>query len=283
MERRGRQRREGAGPPEDAASHGVCGMGPWELGALLAGLILGSFANVCIHRIPLEQSIVRPRSRCPRCGVPIRPWDNVPVLSYLWLLGRCRACHARISPRYPLVEAANGFLYWAVAVTQAPGGAAGVTMLFLTALLVLSLIDLEHYILPNVITLPGVVLGVAATFLPGWPLSPLESILSALGGYVALAIFGMSYQKLRGVEGLGQGDWKMVAMLGAFLGWRGAVLTVLFASVVGTLVGLAAALWQRTSLRQQRVPLGTFLGLAAMVVVFVGRPVMNWYWSLWNG
>jgi leader peptidase (prepilin peptidase)/N-methyltransferase len=255
----------------------------WELGALLAGLLVGSFANVCIHRIPRGESIVRPRSRCPRCGAAIRAWENVPILSYALLLGRCRACRAPISPRYPLVEAGNGLLYWAVAAAQAPGVAAGLTMALLTALLVLSLIDLEHYILPNVITLPGIVVGIGASFVPGWPVGTIEALLSAAGGYACLALFGIAYQKLRGVEGLGQGDWKMVAMLGAFLGWRGAVLAVLLASIGGTIVGVAVALWLRSSVRQQRVPLGTFLGLASIAVVFVGPRLLGWYGGLWHG
>jgi leader peptidase (prepilin peptidase)/N-methyltransferase len=255
----------------------------WELGALLAGLLIGSFANVCIHRIPRGESIVRPRSHCPRCGAAIRAWENVPILSYVLLLGRCHACRAPISPRYPLVEAANGLMYWAVAVTQAANLAAGVTMALLTTLLVLSLIDLEHYILPNVITLPGIAAGIAASFVPGWPITTLDAMLSAAGGYACLALFGLAYQKLRGVEGLGQGDWKMVAMLGAFLGWRGTVLSLLLASVGGTIVGIAVALWRRSSVRQQRVPLGTFLGLAAIAVVFTGPRLLRWYSDLWGG
>jgi leader peptidase (prepilin peptidase)/N-methyltransferase len=253
----------------------------WEIWALVFGLIIGSFANVCIYRIPIGKSVVRPRSSCPRCGAAIRPWDNIPVLSFLLLLGRCRACRGRISPRYPLVEMANGLLYAAVAATQAPGPYALVTMAFLTAFLVLSLIDLEHFILPNVITLPGIVLGVAASFLPDSPLAPWEALASAASGYALFALFGLAYQRLRGAEGLGQGDWKMAAMLGAFLGWRGALLAVFLASVSGTLVGAAIALWRRRSVRQQRVPLGTFLGLAAIVVVFVGQDLLGWYARFW--
>lgn len=255
----------------------------WELGALVAGLIIGSFANVCIHRIPRGESIVRPRSRCPRCGAPIRAWENVPVLSYLALLGRCRACRAPISPRYPLVEAGNGLLYWAVAIVQAPSAAAALTMVLLTALLVLSLIDLDHFVLPNVITLPGIAVGIAASLVPGWPVGTLEALLSAAAGYAVLALFGIAYEKLRGIEGLGQGDWKMVAMLGAFLGWRGALLSLLLASVAGTIVGTAVALWLRSSVRQQRIPLGTFLGLGAIAVVFFGPALLGWYGSLWHG
>jgi leader peptidase (prepilin peptidase) / N-methyltransferase len=255
----------------------------WRLSAALGGLIVGSFANVCIHRIPRGESIVAPRSRCPACHALIRAQDNVPILSYLFLLGRCRVCRVPISPRYPLVEAANGLLYWAVALMLPPGAVAGVIMLFLTALLVLSLIDLEHYILPDVITLPGIVVAIAASFLPGWHIAPREAVLGAAGAYATLAVFGLAYEKIRGVEGLGQGDWKMAAMLAALLGWRGALLTLLLASVAGTVVGVAVALWQRSSVRQQRIPLGTFLGLAGIVVIFVGSRLLTWYAGLWYG
>ncbi len=249
----------------------------WEIWALVFGLVIGSFANVCIYRIPIGKSIVRPRSSCPRCGAAIRPWDNIPVLSFLLLLGRCRSCRTRISLRYPLVELANGLLYWAVAVLQPPGPYVLVTMAFLTAFLVLSLIDLEHFILPNVITLPGIAVGVAASFLPESPLSPRDALAGAALGYAAFALIGLAYRVLRGVEGLGQGDWKMAAMLGAFLGWKGALLAVFLASVAGTVVGVAVAVWRRRSVRQQRIPLGTFLGLAAIVVVFLGSDLLEWY------
>jgi leader peptidase (prepilin peptidase)/N-methyltransferase len=254
----------------------------WEIWALVFGLIIGSFANVCIYRIPIGKSVVRPRSSCPRCAAAIRAWDNIPVLSFLLLLGRCRVCRGRISPRYPLVELANGLLYGAVAVTHAPGPRALVTMAFLTALLVLSLIDLEHFILPDVITLPGIIVGVAASFLPDSLLSPGEALASAAAAYALFALFGLAYQKLRGAEGLGQGDWKMVAMLGAFLGWKGALLAVFLASVGGTLTGAAIALWRRRSVRQERIPLGTFLGLAAIVVVFLGADLLGWYARFWD-
>jgi len=249
----------------------------WEPGALFFGLVVGSFANVCIYRIPRGESIVLPASHCPRCGRPIRPWDNVPVLSYLVLLGRCRDCRARISPRYPLVELANGLLYWGIAATSVPGPTPAVHMALATALVILALIDLERFILPNVITLPGIVVGLAASFLPDARLSPLESAASAAGGYLLFGLVGVAYKKLRGVEGLGQGDWKMVAMLGAFLGWRQTLLTILLASVLGTIVGVAVGLRRGRDIRRQRVPLGTFLALAALIVLFVGERILSWY------
>jgi leader peptidase (prepilin peptidase)/N-methyltransferase len=255
----------------------------WEIWAILFGLVVGSFANVCIHRIPRGQSVVAPRSRCPQCGAAIRPWDNVPVLSFVVLRGRCRACRGRISLRYPLVELANGLLWGSVAVVQPPEPRAFVTMAFLTALLVLSLIDLEHFVLPDVITLPGIALGLGASLLPEARVAPREALASAAGAFALFALVALVYQKLRGVEGLGQGDWKMVAMLGAFLGWQGTLLTVLLACVGGTLVGVTIALWQRAEVRRQRIPLGTFLGLAGMVVVFLGDDLLAWYGRLWIG
>jgi len=158
-----------------------------------------------------------------------------------------------------------------------------VRMAFVTALLVLALIDLEHFMLPNAITLPGVAVGFAASFLPDARLAPLESGLSAAGSYLVFALFGLAYEWLRGVEGLGQGDWKMVAMLGAFLGWRATLLTVLLASVLGTVVGVALGLRRGQGVRQQRVPLGAFLGLAAIGVVFVGDSMLAWYGGFFRG
>ena len=258
----------------------------WPLFALAMGLLIGSFANVCIHRIPLGESVVAPRSRCPSCRTPIASGDNVPILSYLVLAGRCRHCGAGISLRYPAVELTNGLLYVAVALRDGPTVRAFVDMAFVTALLVLTLIDLDHQILPNVITRPGIALGIAVSVLawqqgwPGYP-TPLESIASAAGGYLAFGALALAYRRLRGVEGLGQGDWKLAAMLGAFLGWERMLLTILLASVVGTVVGLALmALRGRSS--QHALPLGTFLGVAGILALFVGQPALAWYRELWR-
>jgi leader peptidase (prepilin peptidase) / N-methyltransferase len=249
-----------------------------EFAALLFGLLVGSFANVCIHRIPLEQSVVRPPSRCPSCGALIRPWDNVPLVSYVLLRGRCRSCRAPFSPRYPAVEAANGLLWMGLVALRGPSFTTLATMAFLTGLVVLSLIDLDHHLLPNVITLPGVALGLAASFLPGSPLRPVESAAAALGGYLAFLVVAKGYEWTRKVEGLGRGDWKMAALLGAFLGWQKMLLAVFVASLLGTLVGVGLILFKGRDGRYA-LPLGTFLGLAGILVVFTGDPVIAWYRS----
>jgi leader peptidase (prepilin peptidase)/N-methyltransferase len=254
----------------------------WPWFALALGLIVGSFANVCIHRIPLGQSIVSPPSRCPSCGTPIRPWHNVPLVGYVLLLGRCRACRKPISIRYPLVEAANGALYLGAALAFGASPAALFLMLFLTALLVLSLIDLDHQILPDVLTLPWTALGLAANAAGLLPAGLWSSLAGAVGGYVAFLAVARVYRKTRGVEGLGEGDWKMAAMLGATLGWRLLLLVVFLASIAGSLVGLGLMLVLRRS-RREPLPFGTFLGLAAILVVFVGDGVLGWYAALLRG
>jgi leader peptidase (prepilin peptidase)/N-methyltransferase len=251
----------------------------FEAACCALGLVVGSFANVCIHRLPERRSVVTPPSSCPDCGARIRAGDNIPVLSYIALLGRCRSCGTRISPRYPAVEAANGAAYAALAAMGGPTWQTLVSMGLVTALLILSLIDLDHQILPNAITRPGIAAGIAASFLPGSPLPPLASAAAAAGGYLTLFAVATGYQALRGREGLGQGDWKMVAMLGAFLGWQKMLLTVFLASVGGMAVGLALIAFGGRDL-QHRLPLGTFLGAAGIAVVFGGDALLAWYRGL---
>jgi len=254
----------------------------FEITALLLGLVVGSFANVCIHRLPLGQSVVRPPSRCPACGTLIKAYDNLPVLGFLLLRGRCRACRAPISWRYPAVEAANGLLWLALAYWHGPTPRSFVEMALFSALLVLSLIDLDHQLLPDVITLPGVAIGLAASFLPGSPVTPLQALLAAAGGWLAFAAVAKAYEKTRGIEGLGQGDWKLAALLGAFLGFQKMLLTVLLASMAGTLVGLLAIALRGRDMRYA-LPLGTFLGAAGVVTVFVGDALLAWYRGLFGG
>jgi len=254
----------------------------FEITALLLGLVVGSFANVCIHRLPLGQSVVRPPSRCPACGTLIKAYDNLPVLGFLLLRGRCRACRAAISWRYPAVEAANGLLWLALAYWHGPTPRSFVEMALFSALLVLSLIDLDHQLLPDVITLPGVAIGLAASFLPGSPVTPLQALLAAAGGWLAFAAVAKAYEKTRGIEGLGQGDWKLAALLGAFLGFQKMLLTVLLASMAGTLVGLLAIALRGRDMRYA-LPLGTFLGAAGVLTVFVGDALLAWYRGLFGG
>ena len=253
----------------------------WPWVALLVGLVVGSFANVCIHRLPERLSVVRPRSRCPRCGAPIGAADNVPILSYLVLGGRCRACRAPISARYPMVEAVNAAMYFALARLMGPTAQAVVAMALVTALLVLTLIDYDHQLLPDAVTLPGIAAGLAASLLDGPP-TPLSSAAAAAGGYLAFWAVAKAYERTRGIEGLGQGDWKMTAMLGAFLGWEKLLLTVFVATLSGTVVGLGLMAFGGRSGRHA-LPLGTFLGIAGIAVVFAGQPVLDWYRGLLHG
>jgi leader peptidase (prepilin peptidase) / N-methyltransferase len=254
----------------------------FEVTAFLLGLVVGSFANVCIHRLPLGLSVVRPPSRCPVCGTLIKAYDNLPLLGWLLLRGRCRACRAPISWRYPAVEAANGLLWLALGFWHGPAPRTFVEMALVTALLALSLIDLEHQILPDVITLPGIAVGLAASFLPGSPVTPLAASLAAAGGWLAFAAVAKAYQMIRGVEGLGQGDWKLAALLGAFLGWQKMLLAVLLASVAGTIVGLLAIALRGRDMRYA-LPLGTFLGAAGVLTVFLGDSLLGWYRGLFGG
>ncbi len=254
----------------------------FEWQALLFGMIIGSFANVCIHRLPRGESLVRPRSRCPACGAPIGALDNIPVLSWLFLGGRCRRCRGRISVRYPAVELANGLLWMGVATALGPTPRAFVLMAFATVVLVLALIDLEHQLLPDVITLPGIAAGIASSLLPDSPVTLLGSIAAAVGGFAALTAINAVYRSVRGTDGFGGGDPKMVAMIGAFLGWQGALLTVLVASVAGTFVGVGLMIFEGRD-AQHKLPLGTFLALGALVVVFAGDPLVGWYRGLLGG
>jgi leader peptidase (prepilin peptidase)/N-methyltransferase len=254
----------------------------FETTAFLLGLVVGSFANVCIHRLPRGESIVSPPSRCPACGTRIQAHDNLPVIGWLLLRGRCRACHAPISWRYPAVEAVNGLLWLALAFWHGPAPRSFVEMALVSALLVLSLIDLDHKILPDVITLPGLAIGLTASFLPDSPVTPLAAVLAAAGGWLAFAAVAKAYQKTRGVEGLGQGDWKLAALLGAFLGWQKLLLTVLIASLAGTVVGLLAIALRGRDMRYA-LPLGSFLGAAGVLAVFLGDALLVWYRGLFGG
>jgi leader peptidase (prepilin peptidase) / N-methyltransferase len=255
----------------------------FDLLALIMGLAVGSFANVCIHRIPLGESVVTPPSRCPKCRALVRPFDNLPVLSWFWLRGRCRSCRAPISGRYPVVEATNGALYLGLAWV---GGLSTWTLLAMplaTALLVLALIDLDHQLLPDVITLPGIAFGLAASFVPGWPVGPWEAAGAAAGGYLALMFVARAYQWWAlGEEGLGRGDWKMAALLGACLGWQKVLLVVLLASLGGTAVGVGVMVLGRGD-RKSKLPLGTFLGAAGILVLFGGDRLLSWYSGFFRG
>lgn len=243
--------------------------------AAVAGLLVGSFLNVVIHRVPLGHSIVMPGSRCPRCGAPIRPIDNVPVVSWLWLRGRCRACRAPISPRYPVVELANGFLWLAAArLALSPVDfAAGAALS--SACLALVFIDFDHQILPDAITLPLAAAGFALSFFSprlGWR----ESLLGIAAGAGSLWLVAFLYEKTTGREGMGFGDVKMLGAIGAFAGPKGVLATVLFASLSGSVVGLTLMAVGGGSWKT-RLPFGVFLGAAGVAAFYFAAPLWGWY------
>jgi len=236
------------------------------------GLVFGSFLNVVVHRLPRGMSLVRPGSHCPKCGAPVRWFDNIPVLSYLLLGGRCRACRATISLRYPLVELAAGVIAAAVVARFGLTLQGLEAMLLVMLLLPLALIDLEHHLLPDVLTLPGIVLGLAGSAAGGFvPL--LNSVIGALVGAAVPYVVIVVYRRLRGVEGMGLGDVKLLAMIGAFLGWRGVLLTLGLAATAGALLGLTLIALGRGR-RDTELPFGTFLAGAATIVLFAGNVLL---------
>ncbi|RME86718.1 MAG: prepilin peptidase [Zetaproteobacteria bacterium] len=225
---------------------------------------MGSFANVVVLRVPERRSLLWPPSRCPKCEAPIAWYDNVPILSWLWLRGRCRRCRAPISPMYPLVEAAYAAL-WAGAIAYwGPGLVALKAIVFGSWLVALALIDLRTMLLPDLLTISGMFAGLLLSWAEGMG---KDALVGAVAGYAAFALIGWSFQRLTGREGLGQGDWKLLAMIGAFLGWRALPIVVFLSSAVGAAVG-GAWIWLRRKGKDTEIPYGPFLAAAA-VVVFV--------------
>ena len=242
------------------------------------GLVIGSFLNVCIYRLPRKQSVVTPPSHCTACGRSLRWFENLPVLGYVALGGRCRTCGEPISVMYPLVELVTPLLfllhYWQLGWQPLLFS----RLVFAAAMVVLFVIDLQHRILPNVITLPGVVAGFASSLLlpPGW----LEALIGiAVGGGSLLAI-GEAYYRVRGEEGLGMGDVKMLAMIGAFLGWRLMLVTLVLASFAGSLVGVGLIVAKRRDMKYA-LPFGTFLAVGAITSGVIGEGLLEWYWSFY--
>ena len=261
----------------------------------VVGAIIGSFLNVVIHRVPREESIAFPASRCPSCGTAIRPYDNIPVVSWAALRGRCRSCKTPISARYPAVELLTAALfaltYWLHS---------GLTLslpfdlAFVAAILALIFIDAEHMILPNVITYPGAALAVVArvivpnlygvaslggsqTQLRPWLVSLGGAVLGALVGGGFLWLVGWLWERARGVEAMGLGDVKMMFMVGAFLGWPLTLLTIFVGVLTGSIAGVAVMFGRKERDMQMMLPFGIFLGLGSLVSLFFGTSIIDWY------
>jgi leader peptidase (prepilin peptidase)/N-methyltransferase len=267
--------------------------------ALLFGLLVGSFLNVCIARLPAGGSIVKPASNCPRCKQPIRWYDNVPLASYLILRAKCRDCGSPISLRYPLVELLNGLLYAWTVHEFGLNSEALMIMALCSSLVVITFIDFDHQIIPDVITLPGMLLGLALApfcmyaltdplpFQLGRIVPPGNVYLAALlnsliglllGGFPLFAI-GWLWEKLRHVEAMGGGDVKLMAMVGSIIGWKGALLTIFFGAIGGSIVGGAMIALRRHRM-ENVLPFGPFLALGALISSFYGGDILSWYFGL---
>jgi leader peptidase (prepilin peptidase)/N-methyltransferase len=242
------------------------------------GAIVGSFLNVCIYRLPRGTSIVWPASACTACRRELSWYENIPIVSYLVLRGRCRTCRARITPRYPLIEAVTALMFAFAMWYYGPGLLLVSRLMFGCALIVLFAIDLEHHLLPNVITLPGIVAGFLFSLVtePGW----LASLIGIALGAGMLYAIAEAYYRIRHEEGLGMGDVKMLAMVGAFLGWKLTLVTLMMASFAGSVMGGLLILAQRGGMKTA-LPFGTFLAVGAGLAAVVGSPVLNWYLGLW--
>ncbi len=253
-------------------------MTPTDLPVLLIaaafGLIVGSFLNVVIYRLPRGKSVVWPASACGGCHRELRWFENIPLVSWAVLGGKCARCQAPISMQYPLVEATTALLFVIVAATTPVGPLLAARLVFVGLLVVLFGIDLEHQILPNVITLPGIAVGLAFSWFapPGWR----AALLGALLGAGVLYAIAAGYYAVRKEEGLGMGDVKMLAMIGAFLGWQAVLLTLVLASFSGAVIGLAMIAGQRGSMKYA-LPFGTFLAIGALVAMLAGQPIIDWY------
>jgi leader peptidase (prepilin peptidase)/N-methyltransferase len=277
---------------------------PSVVGYVIAGVfgaIIGSFLNVVIHRVPLEESIVFPNSRCPSCGAVIAFYDNIPILSFAFLRAKCRNCKEHISFRYPAVELLTAALFIGVAWHDGLSAALPFDLVFSAALLALVFIDAEHMILPNVITYPGIVFAVIARVaiplltgtphfddvpslsggalagMPLWVISLAGALIGALIGGGSLWLMGWTWEKLRGIEAMGLGDVKMMFMVGAYLGWRLTILTIFVGVLGGSLIGILLMARQGQRNMQMLLPFGVFLGLGAIAALLFGAPLVEWY------
>jgi leader peptidase (prepilin peptidase) / N-methyltransferase len=243
------------------------------------GLAVGSFLNVCIHRLPRDSSIVNPPSSCPNCGHMLRWYDNVPVVSYAWLRGRCRSCRTPISIRYPIVEIVTMLVFLLHLYVFGWSALMAVRLVFACALIVLFAIDLEHHLLPNVITLPGIAVGLIFSVIV--PPGIRDALLGALLGGGVLWLIGEAYFRYSGQQGMGGGDVKMLAMIGAFLGWKLVLVTLVMSSVAGSLIGMLVIASRRGGMKYA-LPYGTFLALGGLVASLAGGKIVDWYVGLYS-
>jgi len=249
--------------------------------SFLLGLVLGSFINVCIYRIPEKMSIVNPGSHCRTCSAVLKWYDNIPLLSYLILRGRCRQCGAPIRFRYPLVEGLAGVLSLALFLRHGLGFVYLHLMVFSLSLVTISFIDLDHMIIPDILSIPGMIIGIPASFLVN-DVSVLDSLIGILAGGGTFYGIACGYSLLTGKDGMGGGDIKLIAMIGAWMGWRPLPIVVLVSALAGTLIGGIFIFASGKGL-QARIPFGPFLAIGALVYVFFGNEIILWYMRFLQG
>jgi leader peptidase (prepilin peptidase)/N-methyltransferase len=240
------------------------------------GTIVGSFLNVCIHRLPQGKSIIMPSSHCPLCKTPIPFYDNIPLVSFILLRGKCRACHAPISLRYPLVEFLMGLFSVILLLRYGISSLYLVYLAFFASLTLVSFIDFSHRIIPDVISLPGILVGLIIFLLhPQMPIK--DSLIGVLVGGGSLYAVASMYHLVTKREGMGGGDIKLLAMIGAFIGWKGVLFTILCSSFIGSIVGVALMLISAQADSKYAVPFGPFLSLGAVIYVLWGEALISWY------
>lgn len=265
----------------------------YALFAFVLGAVVGSFLNVCICRMPEGESVVSPPSHCPKCDYRIRWYDNIPILSYLLLRGKCRGCQASISLTYPMVELLNALITLALflrvlpprLLAEAPpeivlrlGVVFAVLFVFCSALVVVTFIDLEHQVIPDSITLPGIVIGfIASFFIPqlGW----VNSLIGIVAGGGSLLLIAYGYELVAKKEGMGGGDVKLLAMMGAFLGWKAIIFIIFTASLIGSVIGVGVMLAKKKD-ASLAIPFGPFLAGGAILYIFCGKRIIHWYLTM---
>lgn len=237
--------------------------------AFIVGAVMGSFSNVCIFRIPLELSIVRPGSYCPTCKTPLAILDNLPLLSFIFLKGKCRYCQGKISWRYPAVELLTATFYLLVYL-RFDFPVTIIYTLLVTSLIVITFIDIDYKIIPNTITLPGIPIGLALSYF-FLPHSIINALIGMLGGGGLLLLMAVIYP-----GGMGGGDIKMIAMLGAFLGWEKVFLTIFLGSLIGSVVGITMIILKKGG-RKTKIPFGPYLAAGAVLSIFLGNAIIEYY------
>jgi leader peptidase (prepilin peptidase)/N-methyltransferase len=250
----------------------------WIVGSIVFGAIVGSFLNVCICRIPRGESIILPGSHCPHCQRSIPFYDNIPLVSYFLLKAKCRSCQGPISLQYPLVEAVTALSSFLLFSRLGISWSYLFYFSFIASLIVMTVIDLFHQIIPDVISLPGIAVGLIASFiLP--QLTFLNSLIGALLGGGSLFLIATFYQWLFKREGMGGGDVKLLAMIGAFLGWKAVILTVLSSSLIGSIIGMIIMMAKGKDFKYA-IPFGPFLSLGAFLSLFYGEKIITLYLNL---